>query len=297
MLKSSSPTRDKRYVSIRFKGQKMIGYGSRYFATVGTTLFVFMNFVACGTQLYQVSLEQDIEPDLANSQVESAQYGIHSLDGWAELPIPFQTSEQLGKAQLRGLLNAMRTWETATGKTLFSYDGKDNKSGDSFNDLYSSLDDQVNGHYLDNVWDKTGKSSLVLATTIWNNDYRNPQSIETGDIRFNSEYYVIGDSLELSYSDISDHREIVDMESLALHELGHLLGLGHIASDVDPLSIMNPSLFIGEGLTSRHLSEGDVQRIQDIYGCDGDACDIDWVMSALDKIQANSDNQVQLAQP
>ena len=268
----------------------MLGYGTKYIASVSTMLFLFTNFVACGTQLYKVSLENDIDPVLGQTESSSAQYGIHSADGWTRLPIVFKTSEELNKDQLTGLKTAMKSWEIAVGKSLFQYAGADSKSGDSFDDLYSSLDDGVNGHYLDSRWDKTGKSSLVLATTIWNNSYENPQSIETGDIRFNNEYYVIGDSLTLSYSDLDrdDIREIVDMESLALHELGHLLGLGHISSEVDALSIMNPSLFIGEGLTSRYLSEGDVERIQDIYGCADESCDIEYVMEKLNKLQVRS---------
>ena len=65
------------------------------------------------------------------------------------------------------------------------------------------------------------------------------------------------------------------MQSLAIHELGHLLGLAHVEEGVDPVSVMNPSLFIGEGLTARKLSRGDITRIQTIYGCEGSACDID----------------------
>jgi hypothetical protein len=38
---------------------------------------------------------------------------------------------------------------------------------------------------------------------------------------------------------------------------------------------MNPSIMIGEGLANRYLSQGDVERIQKIYGCLGSACDIE----------------------
>jgi uncharacterized protein YjaZ len=71
-----------------------------------------------------------------------------------------------------------------------------------------------------------------------------------------------------------DEREIVDMQSLATHELGHWLGLAHVPEEYDSSSIMNPSIMIGEGLANRSLSMGDIQRIQKIYGCTGTACDI-----------------------
>jgi hypothetical protein len=60
------------------------------------------------------------------------------------------------------------------------------------------------------------------------------------------------------------------MESLALHEVGHLLGLSHISEQDDKYSVMNPSLFIGEGMMTRRLSESDIDRIRSIYGV-GDA--------------------------
>jgi len=75
---------------------------------------------------------------------------------------------------------------------------------------------------------------------------------------------------------------VVDMESLALHELGHLLGLGHIPAAVDPYSIMNPSLLIGEGLANRRVSRGDIERIQKIYGCVGKACNIDELFMSME---------------
>jgi len=56
------------------------------------------------------------------------------------------------------------------------------------------------------------------------------------------------------------------MESLAVHELGHLLGLTHVKETEDRFSVMNPSLFIGEGMITRRLSKGDIVRIRSIYG-------------------------------
>jgi hypothetical protein len=90
---------------------------------------------------------------------------------------------------------------------------------------------------------------------------------------------MIGDSLT---SKADAKREVVDMQTLALHELGHLLGLAHIDAQVDSQSIMNPSVFIGEGLANRRLSKGDLERIQKIYGCAGDSCNIDKMVSILD---------------
>lgn len=260
----------------------------QYSGIVFATFFAFGNFIACGAKMYKVSLEDDTTPprnatNLTNGEGGSYSEpfpGIHAPLGWATLPIPYKFSKSLEEDQKVGLLKAMKTWERAVGKQLFEFHGEDPQKGDHFKDLYSSLDDSTNGHYQDNNWDKTGKSDLVLATTIWETVSGEPYQVSTADIRFNAQYYVIGDS----YTAVSDGtREVVDMESLALHELGHLLGLSHISEEDDPLSIMNPSLYIGEGLTSRKISKGDIDRIQRIYGCEGGACDVEETFALLEK--------------
>ena len=249
------------------------------------TFAVFSNFVACGSQLYQVSVQEDFtvsstgsNPDMEDP--ESSLYAIHAPNGWQELPIRFQFGQKMTHEQKLHFLAAIKTWEWAVGKNLFEFLGTHEASGDSFQDLYSSLGDTTNGQYLDEDWGKTKKPEYVLATAIWNNgpDYN---IITQADIRFNTQHYIIGNSLT---NFATDDKEVVDMQSLALHELGHFLGLAHVDADVDNLSIMNPTLFIGEGLTSRRLSRSDIERIQLIYGCEGPACNIDALMSGAEEL-------------
>lgn len=263
----------------------------KYLGGVLGISFIFSSFVACGTGLYKVSVKDDFDTAktaaASPSSVDktSTLYGIHATAGWQKLPIPFRFDPTLREDQKIELMSAMKRWEWATGKTIFSFDG-DHKgvTGDSFKDLYSSLADGINGNYLDTNWEKTAKPDYVLATTIWTNG-SDASSVVKADLRFNNEYYVIGDSFEVK---AEGKKEVVDMQSLALHELGHLLGLGHVDEDVDSLSIMNPTLFIGEGLTTRKLSKSDIERIQQIYGCTGGACDVDGLIKEQD--EKNWDN-------
>lgn len=256
----------------------------RYVLGMSGIGLLFSNFIACGAKMYKVSLDDDVSAqNRTNAAPIPAEPGIHAPDGWRDLPIVFRTDPNITEAQRVGLALAMQTWETAVGRKLFDFQGQHTKvTGDTFPDLYSSLKDSVNGHYLDKNWDKTGKSKFVLATTIWDNDPADPAAIKTADIRYNDSKYLFGDSLLLA---AVDAKEVVDMQSLALHELGHLLGLAHMEEAVDAYSIMNPALFIGEGLTSRMVSEGDIRRIQKIYGCLGASCDVTKVLATIEKQQ------------
>lgn len=257
---------------------------TKYILIAGSLTAAFTNFIACGAQMYKASLAGDHEikegTQLANSNdPNSPEFGLHAPEGWKQLPIVYKSDKNLSKVQLAALQSAMKTWELATGKTLFRYDGTHNSvTGDSFPDLYSSLRDSVNGQYFDGNWKKTGKPNTVLATTIWNNPNNGYQSIDAADIRYNQQIYFMSDALNQGPI---DDREIVDMQSLATHELGHLLGLAHIADTYDSSSIMNPSIMIGEGLATRSLSVGDIKRIQKIYGCLGSACDAEATARAI----------------
>ena len=83
-------------------------------------------------------------------------------------------------------------------------------------------------------------------------------------------------------------KEVVDMESLALHELGHLLGLAHVPEETDAYSIMNPTLYIGEGLANRKY-RNDIELIQRIYGCENEAYDVDDLYSQLEQVDMDGD--------
>jgi hypothetical protein len=242
-----------------------------YFATMGLVATTLGGYVACGAQTYRVSVSDDLDGSSHHASAAASNLaGVHSSYGWKRrLPIHFRTSDAIPGPTVMEIRRAMHTWEAAVGRTLFVYDGGDARTGSSFSDLYAPLSDSVNGHYFDPNWSTaTKKPKTVLATAIWENDPRDQASIAKSDIRYNSEVYIFGDSLkEFSQGD----RIIVDMESLALHELGHLLGLAHIETDEDRYSAMNPSLFIGEGMITRKISRGDVARIRSIYGLEDES--------------------------
>lgn len=255
----------------------ILGYVS-LMTMVSTTLG---GYVACGAQKYRVPVHgeetgsRSSRPNTSTSGAPAAAsetaagasnlFGVHSSKGWAtHLPIKFKTSSELPATVVEQLREAIAIWEAAVGKKLFSYDGIENVKGADFKELYAPLNDSQNGHYFDFNWSKaTAKSNSVLATTIWENDPKDSTSIVKADIRYNAEFYIFGDALK-DYSE--GKRTIVDMQSLSLHEVGHLIGLTHVLEKDDRYSVMNPSLFIGEGMMTRRLSEGDIERVRSVYG-------------------------------
>ncbi|MEN9809776.1 MAG: hypothetical protein RLZZ488_1343 [Pseudomonadota bacterium] len=244
-----------------------------YVAATSAVSTLMGGFVACGAQSYRISVHGEVADkiDRPNTQSSGSNLssgnlpGVHSSAGWKRsLPIRFVTSDEISPDIVKQLQAAMKAWEMAVGKSLFAYDGQEAKKGSDFRQLYEPLSDGKNGNYFDNNWfGATGKPNSVLATTIWENSPRDTASIVKADIRYNAEFYVFGNSLE-EFSE--GKRTIVDMESLAIHELGHLLGLSHVKENEDRFSVMNPSLFIGEGMITRRLSKGDIVRIRSVYG-------------------------------
>jgi hypothetical protein len=262
---------------------KITRYFLKYLTTSSLLVLVFTQFIACGAESYQISLENDVshDNDLVERSPDDPLFGIHAPEGWAQLPINFKTAEDLTGEQVSAIRRAMRTWEWALGRTygsVFVYDGRhEGIDASSFEKLYSSLQDRINGMYFEFQRTIPDKKPEVIATTIWDKSGAAKSRIETADIRYNSKTYILGDAYKLS---ATPEREVVDLESLALHEVGHLLGLQHIPKQADVLSIMNPTVFIGAGMVSRTLSKGDILRIQKIYGCEGIACDIEELLAS-----------------
>jgi hypothetical protein len=204
---------------------------------------------------------------------------------WSEesLPVAVYYDRELSDLQLLAVELAIEDWETATGINLIELIGPDDAL-DKFtiDGLYSTLGDDRNSIFLFPNWAVSGKDPGTLATTVWESPAQSAD-ISQGDIFFNVDHYNYSEGPR--QPDDVDLRTNVDMKTVTLHELGHFLGLPHVPAGTDPDSIMGPTLRVGVNAIEKPLSRGDVVRIQEKYGCGGDAsyCDIEEIIDRLRK--------------
>jgi hypothetical protein len=245
-------------------------------------LIIVFLFISCGgskkTSLAGDHKTQKIPQE--SKDPESEFFGIHSTQGWFVQPIQYSLSVNMTQEQQDGLKFAIETWEAAIGKPVLQFMQFVPDDEKKFLKISDSLGDDINGFYINFDWARFGRSSAILATTVWTQNQNDGRYIDKADIHFNGENFLLVNTLQKRIDSLSPDN-IVDMESLALHELGHLMGLTHVEESVDPMSIMNPSLYIGPGMTRRSLSKGDILRIQKIYSCEGEVCDIEKAMELL----------------
>lgn len=217
-----------------------------------------LSIQACG--LPQGARRSTHEDSKALAQEPEPGSPFHSLHGWPET-VKFYIAADAPKQIIEGAIRAAESWNSASGRSLLEYAGLTESKRDE--SLYGSLNDDLTVIYYEDHWKATtGKSDTTLATTVWENDGAS-DSIVKGDIIMNTEIYKFVDALEPS----QDNRvkDLADAESVLLHELGHLLGLDHVAIEADSLSVMHAQTSIGPDVTFRILSEQDTANIRTLY--------------------------------
>ncbi len=256
----------------------------KYLLSALTVVVLFSHFIACGAQMYKVSMKDDHTTTTGGAATESRDpnakfYAVHATGGWTKLPISYYLESDMSNAQISGIKNAMATWELAVGKQLFNFVELDKQTGDAFPNLMSSLEGSKTGLYLNYQWKaKTSKPSEVLATTVWSYSETDGTKIEKSGMRYNMSDYMLCNAKSLDgcvkkgndpNGQPNNYKTVADHETVSLHELGHMLGLGHVDDPVDNKSIMLAAIYIGEGLSQRWLSAGDIARIRTVYDCAG----------------------------
>jgi len=204
----------------------------------------------------------DDGPNAVSGANVSADGPIHSPGGWRET-VFFYIDDQAPESVVEAAIAAASSWNAGAAKEIMSYMGRMDAKEQA--NLYSTLSDHITVIYYDTDWRQhTGKSDGVLATTVWENETSNNDYIDRADVILNAQSFYYQDATQEA-EDPDRIYDVVDTESVILHEFGHLLGLDHVTDSDDAYSIMHAKTFVGLDIYSRDLSQGDIERIQKIY--------------------------------
>jgi hypothetical protein len=240
----------------RFQLEKLM-LGGRMRALIATALS--FTLLACGASQNKRSIDENRSQ---NANVNTKAEGpFHSLTGWTE-KVSFYIDDTAPDTVVEAGIHAAESWNDAMGREVLTFTGVAKMPrGD---ELYSSLDDTYTMVYFEKKWkNTTGKADTTLATTVWENANGSDRIIK-GDVILNAETYHYCDAMDVARN-LGEDLDIVDAETVLLHEFGHLLGLDHVDVDDDPESVMHAKTYIGPNMSFRSLSDGDVQNIRQVY--------------------------------
>lgn len=159
------------------------------------------------------------------------------------LPIILTKEEPLPSDISIAIDDAARTWELATGMNLFEVQTQRMSVQSTINHQFNIIgirgSQSWTGSPIDGKVDEPAKTVYFYHTTLYNSN-----------IFFNEAF-------------LNEAKGNYDYFSIALHELGHVLGLDHDDSTTPSISIMNSKIKMKE---KRQLSERDITRVRSLYG-------------------------------
>lgn len=179
------------------------------------TLGTAATLLACGRKIQP----QDSCNFVMNSQLQRVTWGPA---GEAKLFVHSSVPPRYYQA----IENAVETWNHQLGKSFLKIEGwgiTDHDVPDK--DGYSMI-------YWMTSWDKDKPTEQARTTIYW-----------TGSVIYEADMRINADPSDFTYYDGKGPQDprSVDLQSLVLHELGHVLGLAHVT---DQPSVMQPTLAV-----------------------------------------------------
>ena len=212
------------------------------------TLFILLTIVitSCGTESEK---EVKYVDNAHNESFGELRWSTNDLPITIQVPSSYQDTQ----AVVDAFENAVGVWNDALGFNALelNFEGVDVSIGKPL-PLQSNtfLDDGIFSLIFPSNWFDDIENGVLALTSF---SYRDNQILHA-DIIFNNQYF--------NFSTSPSGNQL-DIESVLIHELGHLLGLSHVEVGDDPNSVMNPRLRSGD--LKRILSNQDIQTIQERY--------------------------------
>lgn len=180
----------------------------------------------------------------------------HIFGGWTSgrLPLTVKVSGDFTSSEKSSLVTATGKWETEASRNFVNFSGGSISNKD-LSSMNSYLDNSIEVHQVNT----NALPSSSLAVTVFNGVVLNSGT--------SSEYIRLNDAdILFNYNDFvfstSPTAGEYDLESVMVHEVGHLLGLNHVSA-TKGTSIMNPSF--SSGITKRTLFSMDKTNIKANY--------------------------------
>lgn len=129
----------------------------------------------------------------------------------------------------------------------------------------NSYRDSTLGIYLLSNWPNDFSSSALAVTQLWGIRSGSSIAITHFDIFYNDDLY----DFYTNPADAGTVANTYDMGTIALHELGHSLGLNHISYVPSNSSVMYP--YLGISTVKRTLRDCDLRALSDLYGWSTDS--------------------------
>lgn len=177
--------------------------------------------------------------------------------GWTagRLPLQVSISSDFTSTERDRLVSVSNKWETAGGKNFITFNAA-SVSNKDLASMNSYLDGRIEVHQVNT----SALPSSSLAVTVFNGIVLNSGTsdeyvrINDADILFNYNDFVFNTNPSIGEW---------DLESVMIHEVGHLLGMSHISAS-SKVSVMNPT--ISSGAKIRTLFDIDKANIKSNYG-------------------------------
>jgi hypothetical protein len=196
-----------------------------------------------------------VAPSDLNSESSVRHWNINN----GSLPLALSISNNFNSSEQNAIASILTEWNSSTTTQDLLYPNLVEVPSIDTGDLRSFRDGVLGIYKIKNWFEEVGSSALAVTQF-----FAYPTQSASGQWY----YEIVHADILVNYQDHHFSEDPApygfeyDLRSVVLHELGHLLGLGHV-NDYSIDSVMHPTLSLGE--RKRSLFTHDIDSIEQLY--------------------------------